>query len=68
MEFDPRQWVSAATAAQLANVSVSWVRKLADQEQIRVLDTDLGRLYFKPDVLGITRQRRSRRGQDHSQA
>lgn len=59
--FDPAEWLSGANAAKLADVSLSWIRLLGERGEVRTLDTDLGRLYYRPDVQGIERQRRRRK-------
>lgn len=60
IEFDPGQWISGRNAAKLADVSLTWIRTLGERGDIQTLDTDLGRLYYKPDVEGIRRRRRRR--------
>jgi hypothetical protein len=62
--FNPKDWLSGANAARLADVSLSWIRLLGDRGEVSTLDTDLGRLYYRPDVERIERRRRRRRPGD----
>ncbi len=59
--IDVREWTGAKRAAAQLDVTQQWIRQLGEQGTIRTIDTDIGRLYYRPDIERYGEER-SRRG------
>ncbi len=48
--IDPKDWVSAKTAARMTELTVQWIRELGLRGEIPTVRTDLGTLYERAAV------------------
>ncbi len=59
--IDPKDWISAKTAARITELTVQWIRELGLRGEIATVQTDLGTLYNRVDVERKAQERQAKK-------